>query len=115
MSGLDIANDRIHKEEELTETEEAILEDHTIRSKKNYLKAAEDAIEANDNNFDGLINAVPEDDPDDPGDDDSTELAGRRAREYEDGRQRAMEEEHIAKERKEHARAHAHGHFEIDR
>ena len=38
MSGLDIANDRLHKEEELTEKEESILEQHSIHSKRNYLK-----------------------------------------------------------------------------
>lgn len=115
MSGLDIANDRIHKEEGLTEQEEAILEEHTMRSNKNYLKAAEDAIEANDNNFDGLINAVPDDGEDDPDDDYSSELSVKRARKYDAARQRAIEDDEIAKERKRHARAHAHGNFEIDR
>ena len=108
MSGLDIANDRIHKEEELSETEEAILEEHTMRSGKNYLKAAEDAIEANDNNFDGLINAVPDDDY-------SSELSVKRAREYDAARQKAVEDEEIAKEKKRNARARAQSYREIDR
>ena len=108
MSGLDIANDRIHKEEELSETEEAILEEHTMRSGKNYLKAAEDAIEANDNSFDGLINAVPDDDY-------SSELSVKRAREYDAARQKAIEDEEIAKEKKRNARARAQSYREIDR
>ena len=115
MSGLDIANVRIHKEEELSETEEAILEEHTMRSGKNYLKAAEDAIEANDNNFDGLINAVPGDGEDDPDDDYSSELSVKRAREYDAARQKAVEDEEIAKERKRNARARAQSYREIDR
>ncbi len=38
MSGLDLANDRLNKEEERTEQEEAILEAHTINSKKKLSK-----------------------------------------------------------------------------
>ena len=60
MDGLDIANERLSKEEELTDVEENILQQHTIFSKKNYLKSAEDAVEGNDNNFDGIINNLPE-------------------------------------------------------
>ena len=115
MSGLDISNARIHKEEELTEQEEAILDEHTIHSKKNYLKAAEDALEANDNNFDGLINAVPDDGEDDPDDDYSSELSVKRAKEYEVARQKSIEDEEIAKERKRNARAHTQSYSEIDR
>ena len=39
MDGLDIANERLSKEEELTDVEENILQQHTIFSKKNYLNA----------------------------------------------------------------------------
>ena len=115
MSGLDLANDRLNKEEEMSEQEEAILEAHTINSKNNYLKAAEDAIEANDNNFDGLINAVPDDGEDDPDDDYSSEVSVKRAREYEETRQRAFEEEAAKREKKEHGRAHTQSYREIDR
>lgn len=115
MGGLDLANDRLNKEEERTEKEEAILEAHTINSKNNYLKAAEDAIEANDNNFDGLINAVPDDGEDDPDDDYSSEVSVKRAREYEETRQRTFEEEAAKREKISHARAHAHDHLEIER
>ena len=75
MDGLDIANERLSKEEELSDIEENILEQHTIFSKKNYLKAAEDAIEGNDNNFDGIINNMPEDAP--------SESTLKKAKEYE--------------------------------
>lgn len=131
MSGLDIANDRLNKEEELTEKEESILEQHTIHSKKNYLKTVEDAVEGNDNNFDGVINSVPEIKDDDlrvvpawalefledldrilEGDD--TELSGRKAREYEEAKAKAEEAERIAGERR-HARAHAQSYCQIDR
>lgn len=112
MSGLDIANDRLHKEEELSEKEESILEQHTIHSKKNYLRAAEDAIEGNDDNFDGIINAA-QDDSDGDGDI-TTELSTTKAREYEAARDRAIEEEKAIKERK-HARAHTQSYREIDR
>lgn len=112
MSGLDIANDRLHKEEELTEKEESILEQHSIHSKKNYLKSVEDIVEGNDNNFDGMINAAT-DDSDGDGNE-TTELSSTKAREYEEVRDRAIEEENAAKERK-HARAHAQSHREIDR
>ena len=112
MSGLDIANDRLHKEEELTEKEESILEQHSIHSKKNYLKSVEDIVEGNDNNFDGMINAAT-DDSDGDGNA-TTELSSTKAREYEEARDRAIEEENAAKERK-HARAHTQSHREIDR
>ena len=114
MSGFDIANDRVYKEEERTEQEEAILEAHTIHSQKNYLKAAEDAIEANDNNFDGIINAVPDDGEDDP-DDYSSEVSVKRAREYEETRQRALEEDRAAREKKANGRTHTQSYREIDR
>ena len=112
MSGLDIANDRLHKEEELTEKEESILEQHSIHSKRNYLKNVEDIVEGNDNNFDGLLNAAV-DDSDGDGDA-TTELSSTKAREYEAARERALEEERTAKERK-HARAHTQSYREIDR
>ena len=44
-------------------------------SKKNHLKAVEDAIEGNDNNFDGIINNMPEDAP--------SESTLKKAKEYE--------------------------------
>lgn len=75
MDGLDIASKRLAKEEELTSVEESILEQHTIHSKKNHLKAVEDAIEGNDNNFDGIINNMPEDAP--------SESTLKKAKEYE--------------------------------
>lgn len=75
MDGLDIASKRLAKEEELTPVEESILEQHTIHSKKNHLKAVEDAIEGNDNNFDGIINNMPEDAP--------SESTLKKAKEYE--------------------------------
>ncbi|SFQ22934.1 protein of unknown function [Butyrivibrio proteoclasticus] len=112
MSGLDIANDRLHKEEELTEKEESILEQHSIHSKKNYLKSVEDIVEGNDNNFDGMINAATNDSDGDGNT--TTELSSTKAREYEEARDRAIEEENAAKERK-HARAHTQSHREIDR
>lgn len=115
MSGLDLANDRLNKEEEMSEQEEAILEAHTINSKNNYLKAAEDAIEANDNNFDGIINAVPDDGEDDPDDDYSSEVSIKRAREYEEARQRALEEDRAAREKRENGRTHTQSYREIDR
>ena len=75
MGGLDIAEKRLSKEEELSKVEESILEEHTIFSKKNHLKAVEDAIEGNDNNFDGIINNMPEDAP--------SESSIKKAKEYE--------------------------------
>lgn len=75
MDGLDIAEKRLSKEEELSKVEENILEEHTIFSKKNHLKAVEDAIEGNDNNFDGIINNMPEDAP--------SESTIKKAKEYE--------------------------------
>ena len=100
MDGLDIANERLSKEEELSDIEENILEQHTIFSKKNYLKSAEDAIEGNDNNFDGIINNLPEDSP--------SEQTYKKGREFEEKRQRALEAEKSAKIHKPH-------HCEIDR
>ena len=132
MSGLDLANDRLNKEEELTEKEESILEQHTIHSKKNYLKSVEDAVEGNDNNFDGIINSVPKEAEDESKEvpkwahefledlykvlnqADETEVSGRKAREYEEARKKAIEEEKLLKERK-HARAHAQSYGPIDR
>ena len=55
MGVLDIATERLEKQEELSMVEENILEQHTIFSKKNHLKAVEDAIEGNDNNFDDFL------------------------------------------------------------
>ena len=75
MEGFDIAEKRLSKEEELSNVEENILEEHTIFSKKNHLKAVEDAIEGNDNNFDGIINNMPEDVP--------SETTVKKAKEYE--------------------------------
>ena len=75
MEGFDIAEKRLSKEEELSNVEENILEEHTIFSKKNHLKAVEDAIEGNDNNFDGIINKMPEDAP--------SESTLKKAKEYE--------------------------------
>ena len=75
MEGFDIAEKRLSKEEELSNVEENILEEHTIFSKKNHLKAVEDAIEGNDNNFDGIINNMPEDAP--------SESTLKKAKEYE--------------------------------
>ena len=63
MEGFDIAEKRLSKEEELSNVEENILEEHTIFSFCFHLKAVEDAIEGNDNNFDGVINNLPEPDP----------------------------------------------------
>ena len=60
MDGLLRGNERLSKEEELSEVEE-ILEEHTIFSKKNHMKNVEDAVEGNDNNFDGIINNVEPD------------------------------------------------------
>ena len=75
MGVLDIATERLEKSEELSMVEENILEQHTIFSKKNHLKAVEDAIEGNDNNFDGIINNLPEDAP--------AEVGLKKAKEYE--------------------------------
>ena len=75
MGVLDIATERLEKQEELSMVEENILEQHTIFSKKNHLKAVEDAIEGNDNNFDGIINNLPEDAP--------CESTIKKAKEYE--------------------------------
>ena len=86
-----------------------------LGNEEKILKAAEDAIEANDNNFDGLINAVPDDGEDDPDDDYSSELSVKRAREYDAARQKAVEDEEIAKEKKRNARARAQSYREIDR
>lgn len=61
MDGLLRGNERLSKEEELSEIEEEILEEHTIFSKKNHMKNVEDAVEGNDNNFDGIINNVEPD------------------------------------------------------
>jgi hypothetical protein len=94
MDGLDIANERLSKEEELTDVEENILQQHTIFSKKNYLKSAEDAVEGNDNNFDGIINNLPEDSP--------TEVTYKKSKEFEEKRQNAWEAERIAKTHKSH-------------
>lgn len=58
MDGLLRGSERLSKEEELSEVEEEILEEHTIFSKKNHMKNVEDAVEGNDNNFDGIINNV---------------------------------------------------------
>ena len=100
MDGLDIANERLAKEEELSDIEENILEQHTIFSKKNYLKNAEDAIEGNDNNFDGIINNLPEESP--------AEETYKKSKEFQERRQRAWEAERIAKPHKSR-------HCEIDR
>ena len=89
MDGLDIANERLSKEEELSDIEGNILEQHTIFSKKNYLKAAEDAIEGNDNNFDGIINNLPEDS--------ISEQTYKKGKEYEEKRKIALEAEKSAK------------------
>lgn len=94
MDGLDIANERLSKEEELTDVEENILQQHTIFSKKNYLKSAEDAVEGNDNSFDGIINNLPEDSP--------AEVTYKKAKEFEEKRQSAWEAERIAKTQKSH-------------
>lgn len=61
MDGLLRGNERLSKEEKLSEIEEEILEEHTIFSKKNHMKNVEDAVEGNDNNFDGIINNVEPD------------------------------------------------------
>lgn len=100
MDGLDIANERLSKEEELSEVEENILEQHTIFSKKNHLKAAEDAIEGNDNNFDGIINNLP--------DDSLSEAVYKKSKEFQEKRQRAWEADRSAKIHKPH-------HCQIDR
>lgn len=92
MDGLDIGSDRLAKEEELSDVEENILEQHTIFSKKNYLKAAEDAVEGNDNNFDGIINNLPDDSP--------AEAVAKRAKEYHEKIKEAAEVEHIVRSKK---------------
>ncbi|SDB06915.1 protein of unknown function [Pseudobutyrivibrio sp. YE44] len=94
MDGLDIANDRLSKEEELSDIEENIMEQHTIFSKKNHLKNAEDAIEGNDNNFDGIINNLPDDSP--------AEQSYKKSKEFQEKMQRAWEADRIAKTHKPH-------------
>ena len=56
---------------------------------ENYLKAAEDAIEGNDNNFDGIINNLPEDS--------ISEQTYKKGKEYEEKRKIALEAEKSAK------------------
>ena len=96
MDGLDLANERLSKPEELSDVEESILEEHTIFSKKNYLKSVEDAIEGNDNNFDGIINNLPKDSP--------AEESYKKSKEFQEKRQRAWEAENNAKIHKPHHR-----------
>ena len=93
MGGLDIAEKRLSKEEELSKVEESILEEHTIFSKKNHLKAVEDAIEGNDNNFDGIINNMPEDAP--------SESSIKKAKEYEKLIEQKVEVVKVAKPHKQ--------------
>ncbi|RKM63025.1 DUF4316 domain-containing protein [Butyrivibrio sp. XB500-5] len=93
MDGLDIAEKRLAKEEELSKVEENILEEHTIFSKKNHLKAVEDAIEGNDNNFDGIINNMPEDAP--------AETTIKKAKEYEKLIEKKAEVVKVAKSHKQ--------------
>ena len=93
MDGLDIAEKRLAKEEELSKVEENILEEHTIFSKKNHLKAVEDAIEGNDNNFDGIINNIPEDAP--------SETTIKKAKEYEKLIEKKAEVVKVAKPHKQ--------------
>ncbi|RKM55720.1 DUF4316 domain-containing protein [Butyrivibrio sp. X503] len=93
MDGLDIAEKRLAKEEELSKVEENILEEHTIFSKKNHLKAVEDAIEGNDNNFDGIINNMPEDAP--------SETTIKKAKEYEKLIEKKAEVVKVAKPHKQ--------------
>lgn len=93
MEGFDIAEKRLSKEEELSNVEENILEEHTIFSKKNHLKAVEDAIEGNDNNFDGIINNMPEDVP--------SESTVKKAKEYEKMIEKKAEVVKVAKPHKQ--------------
>lgn len=93
MEGFDIAEKRLSKEEELSNVEENILEEHTIFSKKNHLKAVEDAIEGNDNNFDGIINNMPEDVP--------SEATVKKAKEYEKMIEKKAEVVKVAKSHKQ--------------
>ena len=93
MEGFDIAEKRLSKEEELSNVEENILEEHTIFSKKNHLKAVEDAIEGNDNNFDGIINNMPEDV--------SSETTVKKAKEYEKMIEKKAEVVKVAKPHKQ--------------
>lgn len=93
MEGFDIAEKRLSKEEELSNVEENILEEHTIFSKKNHLKAVEDAIEGNDNNFDGIINNMPEDVP--------SETTVKKAKEYEKMIEKKAEVVKVAKSHKQ--------------
>ena len=93
MEGFDIAEKRLSKEEELSNVEEIILEEHTIFSKKNHLKAVEDAIEGNDNNFDGIINNMPEDAP--------SETTVKKAKEYEKMIEKKAEVVKVAKPHKQ--------------
>ena len=93
MEGFDIAEKRLSKEEELSNVEENILEEHTIFSKKNHLKAVEDAIEGNDNNFDGIINNMPEDVP--------SETTVKKAKEYEKMIDKKAEVVKVAKSHKQ--------------
>jgi len=93
MEGFDIAEKRLSKEEELSNVEENILEEHTIFSKKNHLKAVEDAIEGNDNNFDGIINNMPEDAP--------SETTVKKAKEYEKMIEKKAEVVKVAKPHKQ--------------
>lgn len=93
MEGFDIAEKRLSKEEELSNVEENILEEHTIFSKKNHLKAVEDAIEGNDNNFDGIINNMPEDVP--------SETTVKKAKEYEKMIEKKAEVVKVAKPHKQ--------------
>ena len=93
MEGFDIAEKRLSKEEELSNVEENILEEHTIFSKKNHLKAVEDAIEGNDNNFDGIINNMPEEAP--------SETTVKKAKEYEKMIEKKAEVVKVAKPHKQ--------------
>ncbi len=93
MEGFDIAEKRLVKEEELSNVEENLLEEHTIFSKKNHLKAVEDAIEGNDNNFDGIINNMPEDVP--------SETTVKKAKEYEKMIEKKAEVVKVAKPHKQ--------------
>ena len=93
MEGFDIAEKRLSKEEELSNVEENILEEHTIFSKKNHLKAVEDAVEENDNNFDGIINNMPEDVP--------SETTVKKAKEYEKMIEKKAEVVKVAKPHKQ--------------
>ena len=93
MEGFDIAEKRLSKEEELSNVEENILEEHTIFSKKNHLKAVEDAIEGNDNNLDGIINNMPEEAP--------SETTVKKAKEYEKMIEKKAEVVKVAKPHKQ--------------